>query len=323
MQEEHTPIIAVIGDINVDLSFALPSFPQEGDDTPATALRWGSGGGGLNVAVALAQLGAHVQLIGRVGADPAANVALRTAQRAGVDLSLLQTDPEIATGLCGVMVTLGGQRSFLSFRGANIHCDTSTIHRSALTKCAMLIVSGYALLEDPQRAAAIHAFELAAAYHIPCVLDLCLPAIRLVRRLIANLMPQLWLLTLNEDELRALLPGQSIQQSLDTLIGTGLRAVAIKRGAQGCSVAYDATRLDMLPPAVTVVDTNGCGDAFTAGFAWALLCGGDLPDCAALGNVMGALAAARPGAADAVPTRAEIRSRLGQQFQYLLDTSHP
>ncbi|MBX0330673.1 carbohydrate kinase family protein [Oscillochloris sp. ZM17-4] len=319
MQDEHQPqAVAVLGDINVDLSFALSSFPREGDDTQATALHWGSGGSGLNIAVALANLGARAHLIGRVGGDPAAAVALRVAQRAGVDLSSLQTDPEVSTGLCGVMVSPGGQRSFLSFRGANVRCDPAAISRSTLAGCGLLIIGGHALLDDSQRAAALRAIDLAVAAGIPCALDLCLPAIRSARRIIAGLIPKLWLLTLNEDELRALLPGQSIQQASSALIGAGLQAVAIKRGAQGCSVAYERTRIDVLPPAVSVVDTNGCGDAFTAGFAWALLNGGDLSDCAALGNMMGALTATRHGAADAIPTRPNILGRLDPEIHYLI-----
>jgi ribokinase len=320
MQDEHPlPSVTVLGDINADLSFALPIFPREGDDVPATSLHWCSGGAGLNVAVALASLGARARLVGRVGGDMAADVALRVARRAGVDLSLLQTDPEVATGLCGVMVSPGGQRSFLSFRGANVRCDPSAIGQSALAGCELLIVNGHALLEAPQRAAALQAIDIAAAAGIPCALDLCLPAIRSARQVIADLMPRLWLLTLNEDELRALLPGQSIQQAIAALIAVGLRAVAIKRGPQGCSVAHGQTRIDVLPPAVSVVDTNGCGDAFTAGFAWALLNGGDLTDCATLANLMGALTAARPGAADAIPTHPEIRGRLAPRMHYLIE----
>ncbi|NTV63176.1 MAG: carbohydrate kinase family protein [Oscillochloris sp.] len=305
MKTKRLPFsIAVIGDINADLSFRLPTFPREGDDTAVTALRWGSGGGGLNMAVALARLGARSYLVGRVGADLAADVALYVARQSEVDLSFLQADRDVPTGLCGVMVSPSGQRSFLSFRGANVGCDPALIGRSMLSGQALLLVSSYALLDPPQQLAALHAIDIAVGLGIPCALDLCLPAIRLARDLVMATIPKLRLLTLNEDELHTLLPGQGLQQGCDTLIASGAQAVVVKRGAQGCSVADPTTWINIYPSVpVVAIDTNGCGDAFTAGFVWALLHGCDLADCAELANLMGALTATQPGAANAIPTR--------------------
>lgn len=320
MHSQHQPHIAVIGDINADISFVLPAFPHEGEDTQIDRLSWGSGGSGLNIAIALAHLGANARMLGRVGSDPAAEVALRAARRARVDLSHLQTDPQVATGLCGVMVSPGGERSFLSFRGANPRYGPEAIDRDTLRGCALLVVSGYALLEDPQRAATMRAIGIATELAIPCALDLCLPAVTTARSQIINeLLPQLWLLTMNAAELRALLPGLPVSLALDRLLQAGAGTVAIKRGAQGCSVAQGSTRVAVLPPAVAVTDTNACGDAFTAGFAWALLHYGSLAECAALGNLMGALTATQPGAADAIPERQEILARAAPEIRHLID----
>lgn len=318
MLNEHALHVAVIGDVNVDLSFTLPFFPHEGDDVPAGGLRWGSGGAALNMAVALSRLGAIPRLVARVGTDPAADVALRMAHSAGLDLSALQIDSQIATGLCGVVVSPSGQRTFLSFRGANVYTDPAAIQAGALNGCALVIIGGHALLEDSQRATAVSAATWAAEHGIPVALDLCLPAIRSAHRLISGLLPQLWLLTMNEDELRTFMPGQSMHQALEALLGAGPMYVVVKRGAQGCSVASNAGRFDALPPAVTVVDTNGCGDAFSAGFAWALLRGADPSAAAVLANLMGALTATRPGSADAIPARSEIADRLDYGLHELL-----
>lgn len=308
----------MIGDINADLTFVLPFLPKTGDDVPTEDLRWQSGGTGLNMAVALTRLGVHALLIGRIGSDPAAGVALRVAHESGVDLSALQQDRDHATGLCGVMVDPSAQRTFLSYRGANVFCDPELLPIPQIVTADLLIVGAHALLEDPQRRAALKAIEIAYASDVPVTLDLCIPAAQTARRSILSLLPQLHLICMNEEELRTLLPDYGISEAIDFLLRSGTAHVAIKRGAQGCSVACAEGRLDVLPPAVTTIDTNGCGDAFVAAYAVAIMRGADLSAAAALANLIGALTATRPGAADAVPSRAEISACLDHSLHYLI-----
>src|SRR5262245_26866929 len=107
--------ILVLGDINADLAGMLAYYADEGDDSQLDALTWCSGGSAANTATALALLGDSVGLIGRVGSDPAAEIALRAARSAGVALDLVQYDPLTATGLCLAAVSPSGQRTFFSF----------------------------------------------------------------------------------------------------------------------------------------------------------------------------------------------------------------
>lgn len=306
------PDILVLGDINADLAGTLAYYPREGDDSPLHGLTWCSGGAAVNTAAALALLGGSVGLIGRVGADPAADVALRIPTRVGVDLRLVQRDTLLATGLCLAAVSPGGQRTFFSFRGANVALDAAPVI-AADTRGVLLHICGHSLLEDPQRGAALRAAEDARRHHTLLSLDLCTPAARHCRELIFELLPQLAILFMNEDELALLLPGQHHDEALRSLIGRGARLVALKRGDKGCVVLTRRGSLVLDAAPVQASDTNGCGDAFVAGFLWAYLRGATLAGCAALANLVGSVTATRPGAADALPTLAELHVHLHGQ----------
>ena len=306
------PDILVLGDINADLAGTLPYYPHEGDDSPLYGLTWCSGGAGVNTAAALAMLGGRIGLIGRVGADPTADIALRAATRAGVDLRLVQRDTALATGLCLAAVSPGGQRTFFSFRGANVALDPASM-AVADARGVLLHLCAHSLLEGTQRVAALRAADDALRNHMLVSLDLCTPAARHCRDMIFELLPRLAIVFMNEDELALLLPGLPHDEALRALVGRGARLVALKRGDKGCVVMTRRGSLTLDAATVCAIDTNGCGDAFVAGFLWAYLRGATLAGCAALGSLVGSLTATRRGAADALPTLAELRTHLHEQ----------
>lgn len=318
MQYDNHADILVLGDINLDQTIVVPAYPPEGHDVSAQALTWGSGGAGLNAATMFARLGGRVRLLGRVGNDPIAQIALSVACEADVDISALQQDKSIATGVCSAVVSPSGQRTFFSFRGANVLFDPETIDAALFADVDVLYLSAYALLEGPQRIAALRAIELAVRCSVPVILDLGIAPAQQCRETILNVLPNIYLLTLNEDELHLLIPGQPDSAVLDMLLSGGAKQVALKRGARGCLVANRDCRLEVLPPSVTVVDTNGCGDAFSTGLAWAFLHRAPVAVCATFGNVLGSLTATRLGSAAALPTRNEILSQLDPALHYLL-----
>ncbi|MFV9507031.1 MAG: carbohydrate kinase family protein [Oscillochloridaceae bacterium umkhey_bin13] len=311
--------IVVLGDINLDLTINLPILPTLGDDLPVAGVVWHRGGTGLNTALALLRLGAEVRLLGRVGNDPATTQIMASEPACRLDQRWLQTDPLVATGLCTVLVTPDGQRTFISARGANVYYDPEAFDPAVLDGCDLLFVCGHALLEGAQQAAALRTIKLAFERGLPVALDLCLPTIRAASGLIHHLLPQLWLLTLNEAELQALLPELSHAAGLAELATSGIRYLGLKRGARGCSVVGANEQVDRMPPSVMVVDTNGCGDAFAASLAWSLRQGAKLADGATLANLMGALTATRSGAADALPSRTELLAQLEPGLHWLLD----
>lgn len=289
--------ILIVGDANADVGAALPRFPREGDDCPVSELVWGSGGAGVNVATGLALLGISARLFARVGEDPAADIALRAARAAGVDLAFTLRDPKIPTGLCFAAVSPGGERTFFSYRGANIALELPNIDE-LFRGVEWVHIGGHALLEGPQEATTRAVFAEASLRKVPVSLDLCLPLLRERPAIVSKWAPTLAFLFANEPELSALSPIAAMDlKELVRVIG--------KLGDRGSVIGGDPP---VIVPAMTVVarDTTGCGDSFVAAFLGAHIRGAPAVDCARLGNAAGALVATRPGAAGALPTRNEL-----------------
>jgi ribokinase len=127
------------------------------------------------------------------------------------------------------------------------------------------------------------------------------------------------ILTPNQSEAEILTgrPAASLadaQTAAVELLKRGPGAVVLKLGASGSLVVTAAGPARHVPAyKVHVVDTTGAGDAFTAGLAVALAEGQPLDQAAALGNAAGALAATRPGAQAAMPSRQEVAELMRQQ----------
>ncbi len=310
--------VVVLGDINADLSIRVDTLPTIGGDTPGHALNIGSGGGGLNAAVTFRALGAQARLLGRVGRDRFASVALQTARDRGVDCNAVQSDDLVPTGVCTVLVTPDGQRSFVSFRGANVRYDPSAVHAHMMSKPALCYVSAYAMLEGSQAEAARQAVRDAADRGIPVAFDLCTPAAQQRRAEILAMMPDMLVFSANEAELRDLFPGTPEPEALATLRATGVRYIAIKRGERGATVFAPDGQADVSVPNVRVADTTACGDAFAAACAFALVRGASIEQAARLGTSLGTQAALRPGAADSIPTHAMLSNRLEAPLDQLL-----
>ena len=299
--------LLVAGDAFADLSARVPRFPSEGGDAHARRVLWSSGGSAANVAAAYASLGSPARLLARVGDDPAAAIALRAARTAGVDLSLVQCDPGEPTGLCFVVVSDGGERTFFSARGANARLSPPDDLPGLLAAASGLHLSGYALVGGASRGTALALLAAARQHRLRLSVDLCLPLVEALREETLALLPGLDVVFGNESEV-ALLAGSAGGSAAQELVTRGVSVAVEKTGERGCVVASSDGAVEVPAFPVAAVDTTGCGDAFVAGFLHALSRGAALPACGALGNALGALAATAPGSGDALPGPEAVRS---------------
>jgi ribokinase len=300
------PKVIALGDINLDMIAHIPCYPQPGGDGIARTLLTRSGGSATNTARALARCGIATGLISRTGNDVFARECLAELCMVGVDVSLVQRDPTVPSGMMFIVVTPDGQRTMFGYRGANACTDPDALDADAIRAGRWLHISGYALLESPQAKAALRALSIAHDAGLAISLDLGLEIVLRKPDLVRTLFPYVDVLFPNEDELGALVEADSLKKALLRLHQIGLPTIALKLGARGCMLSEGGEVLHVPAFSIVAVDSTGAGDAFAAGFIAGRFRGLSLRACGLWANAMGALAASveggeSPGRSDILP----------------------
>ena len=165
------PDVVAFGDINADIMAHFAHYPPKGEDSLADSTEIHVGGSAANTAVALAHMGLATRLIARVGSDPWGARAERFLASEGVDLACLQRDPTVMTGLMYIIVTPDGERTILGHRGANMFTNPAEIDEEQIRSARLFHLSGYSLLIEPQRSAALLALRIARRHGLTISVD--------------------------------------------------------------------------------------------------------------------------------------------------------
>jgi ribokinase len=305
--------VIALGDVNVDIIAHFPLYPDKGDDALASSTEFHCGGSAANTAMALARMGLSVILISRVGPDSLALKALNSLSESGVMPTGLQRDPVAMTGLMYVVVTPDGERTIMGHRGANVFTDPAQIREDCIRDAKLFHLSGYALLADPQRSAALLALEMACRNGLTVTLDPGMTVSQSALEEMLALLPTVDLLLPNLPEAQQLTGLIAPEDCVQALLDAGVQAVALKLGRNGCLMATGSDTFRVPGFVVDTRDSTGAGDYFGAGLIAGFLGGLDWHSAAVLGNAMGAMAAARVGAGTAVPKAREVLSLLSER----------
>ncbi|MEO6503922.1 MAG: PfkB family carbohydrate kinase [Jatrophihabitantaceae bacterium] len=324
--------VVCVGDVMLDISAALPGPLVMGSDTPAP-ISFCHGGSAANTAAWLASAGVPCVFAGRVGDDPFGRDAVAALRSHGV-ITAVSIDPDTATGVCLVLVDPDGERTMVPSAGANATLSATDLGDDLLGAEDHLHLSGYTLLSEGSRPAALFALRLASSVGASVSVDAASAGpIRAVgAQRFLDWIPAGALLLANADELAALTgaldagdphagsaaldTGSAAQDadSLDQDTGSaaqdaGIAAlvarqltVVLKCGSGGSVLATAAGIWRSAAEPVEVLDSTGAGDAFAAGLLAALGNGAQLNDALAEGNRLGAAAVGKLGARPSMPS---------------------
>lgn len=303
-----------LGDINVDVIARFDNYPAKGEDALAYSTEIHCGGSAANTVIGLCRMGIRASLIARVGPDSWALKALSCLEEAGVDPRGLQRDPAAMTGLMYVVVTPDGERTILGHRGANVFTDPAQIQEADFEHARLFHLSGYALLSEPQRSAALLALDMACRHTLTVSVDPGMSVSRAALGVMRAMLPVVNVLLPNLPEAQDLTGLTTPEDCARSLLDSGVQMVALKLGKDGCLIATHDT-LERVPAfAVDVRDSTGAGDSFAAGLLAGLLGGMDWRSAAVLGNALGAMSAVHLGAATAFPKAREVLTLLQEHY---------
>jgi len=290
--------VTVLGSINRDLVLDLTRLPGPGETVIAHGSSEQPGGKGANQAAAAARAGAVVRMVGAVGDDSAAAVALDPLRSEGIDVTAVRRVTGQSTGLAVVSLDADGENSIVVVPGANGAVGEREVAAARTGARGDVLLCQ---LEVPVAAVAAAAAQGRVSGAV--VILNAAPATPAAGELLGDVD----VLVVNEHEACLLGGGDDPREAGRRLATSHELVCVVTLGAAG-AMAFRTTEEPLTCPAprVRAVDTTGAGDAFVGYLAAGLCAGGGLEEALRAAVRAGAVAVTRRGALDAVPRRSEL-----------------
>jgi sugar/nucleoside kinase (ribokinase family) len=241
-------------------------------------------------AVTLAKLGAGVRSAGAIGSDALGDVLVDLLGRFGVDASLLVRREDVQTSASVLPIRPDGSRPAFHVIGANATYSSADAPLQAIAAADYLHLGAPEFMGG-EEAAKILSF--AREHGVITSADILAPGEQAAAILdwIAPAFAHLDYLLPNEEQVLALSGKADLAEGCRALLERGVGCVAATCGAKGAVVVDGESDARVAAFEVEVVDTTGCGDAFSAGFLRGLSLGRGRAEAAALGCAAAALVA--------------------------------
>lgn len=290
--------ISVVGSINMDMTVTAERIPQKGETLKGGELKYIPGGKGANQAVAMARLGAEVEMFGCVGDDENGRRLLENFNKEGVKADHIRVIPGVVTGIA--LITVGDQdNTIIVVEGANGCVDRAYVDSIAqeLFQSELVVLQHEIPIDTVE-----YVVELCSSHGIKVILNPA-PA----HEVKPEVLEKVTYLTPNEHE-AAILYGE---WETKELLRRYPEKLLITQGSKGVSIATkDGSILTVPARKSAVVDTTGAGDTLNGAFAAQIAQGVDLETVLRFANVAAGLSTEKFGAQGGMPTKAQVEQEL-------------
>ncbi|HEX6485510.1 MAG TPA: sugar kinase [Nocardioidaceae bacterium] len=245
----------------------------------------GTAGG---TATILRKLGASVRSFGAVGKDPLGETLVSLLAAAGVDTTHLVRRGAVQTSASVLPVRPNGDRPAWHCIGANGVYTVDDVDLDEIAAATHLHLGGPEFLGGESAAKVL---SHARSNGVVTSVDMLAPGEPSMLEWVEAALPHTDYFLPNDEQLLGLTGADSLEKAGRVILDKGAGCVAVTRGAQGALVVTADETIAVPAFDVEVVDTTGCGDAFSAGFLRGLALGKDLRESAVLGSATAAIVA--------------------------------
>jgi len=275
----NTGRLTCFGDLCIDIVAQTPEFGANVSDVTIDKLAIRVAGAAANCALAASAAGAPVEIISLVGNDVFAQVILDRLRAAQVGTSLVR-HANRQTGMVISLVKQGGERTLLSYRGANSQ-EYGALAEDLLKPADYLYLSGYTLQDSASAETANALKTRAAKAGAHCALD---PTYLFARNFQKQRFSGIHILTPNLEEAQLMSGRTSPEECSEALRDLGAEVVIVTLGRQGCYIHSGDCRLFVGSQTAMAADTTGAGDVFCGTLLARCLQGFDIVNAARSAN---------------------------------------
>jgi len=261
--------VSVFGDINLDVFVKAKENMKFGGDVEGF-IKLLPGGAGLNIAtwVKRAEPTTNVILIGSVGDDFIADYILNYARSEGLRLIVSRVNQK-PTGKTLIFVDKTGERSMLSFKGANSFISIDSSDEKHIYHSKIVHASAYTLLDNTQKTVSMQVINEAHSKGIITSLNLVAynrMANKKQQRDIFTVLKKVNMLFTNLEEGKKLTNKNEPSEIIKWVIKKYGDVAIVTLGRNGCIAGNKNEIFSANSKNVSVVDTTGAGDAFVGTF---------------------------------------------------------
>ncbi|MCD4673121.1 MAG: carbohydrate kinase family protein [Anaerolineaceae bacterium] len=292
--------VVILGAAAVDLVARVDRLPGIDEIVFAREYAHHAGGSGANIAVGIAKLGRTVSSLGKVGDDEAGKWLLKNLSASGVDTQAMLSVAGGKSASCFIALDAHGNRVIFALGGSALIEDVDELDLPRVTGSRVLCIGDAFIPVAVAAAEAAHDNETTVFF---------VPGGLMVTNGLKELSPVLQntsVLVISRNEANTLTGDCSLVEAVRLLRETGPEVVVVTLGAKGAILASD-DGIETVPAFdVSVADTTGAGDAFTAGLMYAFLDGRTWLEAVKTGCAMAAVKIGHFGATGGLPSKLEL-----------------